>query len=382
MSRLGFPRAKSKAEMAKEQAEKAKAEADERERKAWVELLTRLKAEEEELKEELKRQQAIEQQLQQAIEDKLDMNDAQMNALKAEGQRGLEEQKAQIEILHQRRHALRDEADAHEEAANRCDENACVTLEDEVEVQKKIRENDERTAAVSQHLERKKALRTEALEDLQKLQAEETLKQDSTYGVSEDVARIVKATEKARVSMEELEQRSREIEMERRMKFNKYEELKGTIRVYCRVKGGETTAKLTYPNDPSMNFSNNAGDGPQGIEIVHSRSNATSTGTKETPHPFSFDRVYTPSATQREIFEDVGPLVDCAVDGFKVCIMAYGQTGSGKTYTMEGVNDSTAAEIGPSSSAGIIPRSIVKVFERAKGLAKEGWTYKMSCYFI
>uniref|UniRef100_A0A0D3B0B4 Kinesin motor domain-containing protein n=1 Tax=Brassica oleracea var. oleracea TaxID=109376 RepID=A0A0D3B0B4_BRAOL len=49
---------------------------------------------------------------------------------------------------------------------------------------------------------------------------------------------------------------------------------------------------------------------------------------------FKFNKVYTPAATQAEVFKDIEPLVRSVMDGFNVCIFAYGQTRSGKTYTM------------------------------------------------
>jgi hypothetical protein len=51
---------------------------------------------------------------------------------------------------------------------------------------------------------------------------------------------------------------------------------------------------------------------------------------------FKFERVYAPSASQSEVFEDVEPFVSSCLDGYNVCVFAYGQTGSGKTYSMEG----------------------------------------------
>ncbi|KAK8686850.1 hypothetical protein V6N13_085687, partial [Hibiscus sabdariffa] len=53
---------------------------------------------------------------------------------------------------------------------------------------------------------------------------------------------------------------------------------------------------------------------------------------------FEFDRVYGPHVGQAELFSDVQPFVQSALDGYNVSIFAYGQTRSGKTHTMEGSN--------------------------------------------
>ncbi|KAA8518561.1 hypothetical protein F0562_016035 [Nyssa sinensis] len=81
---------------------------------------------------------------------------------------------------------------------------------------------------------------------------------------------------------------------------------------------------------------------------------------------FTFDKVFGPSAQQRDLYEQaIIPIVNEVLEGFNCTIFAYGQTGTGKTYTMEG--DCKRSKSGPFGElppeAGVIPRAIKQIFD-------------------
>ncbi|OVA02592.1 Calponin homology domain [Macleaya cordata] len=115
---------------------------------------------------------------------------------------------------------------------------------------------------------------------------------------------------------------------ENRKLYNQVQDLKGSIRVYCRVRP-------FLPGQPSR--TSIVGHIDEGsIEII-----TPSKYGKEGRKSFSFNKAFGPSATQEEVFLDTQPLIRSVLDGFNVCIFAYGQTGSGKTHTMTGPNELT-----------------------------------------
>eukprot|EP00128_Syssomonas_multiformis_P012542 Colp12_sorted_trinity150504_noHs@12263 len=74
-------------------------------------------------------------------------------------------------------------------------------------------------------------------------------------------------------------------------------------------------------------------------------------------HQFTFDRVFAPSTTQKQIFEYAAkPIVEDVLQGYNGTIFAYGQTGSGKTFTMQGPS------LEDSNMKGVIPRIVDMVF--------------------
>uniref|UniRef100_A0A5B6YNT3 Putative kinesin-1-like n=1 Tax=Davidia involucrata TaxID=16924 RepID=A0A5B6YNT3_DAVIN len=137
-------------------------------------------------------------------------------------------------------------------------------------------------------------------------------------------------------------------------------ELKGNIRVFCRVRpllpedgAGTERAVISYPT--SMESLG------RGIDLIQSA------GQK---YPFTFDQVFTHEASQQDVFIEISQLVQSALDGYKVCIFAYGQTGSGKTYTMMGRPEAPEQK-------GLIPRSLEQIFQTSQSLSAQGWKYKM-----
>ncbi|KAI9099054.1 hypothetical protein K1719_024821 [Acacia pycnantha] len=118
---------------------------------------------------------------------------------------------------------------------------------------------------------------------------------------------------------------------ENRKLYNQLQDLKGNIRVYCRVRpwlGGESNQISTVSNVEEGSVSVITAPPKKGKKI------------------FSFNRVFGPSATQEEVFSDTQPLIRSVLDGYNVCIFAYGQTGSGKTYTMSGPDNPNEENVG------------------------------------
>ena len=132
---------------------------------------------------------------------------------------------------------------------------------------------------------------------------------------------------------------------------NRLQELKGNIRVFCKIR-----PLLAEDRSDPLKFEIN----DRTITIYKS----------EKPSKFIFDRIFGPSASIDEVFEEISQLVQSALDGYKVCVFAYGQTGSGKTYTMEGQSCNKINE-----NKGIIQKSVELMFAASKKLEEIGWSY-------
>ncbi|XP_013212160.2 kinesin-like protein KIFC2 isoform X1 [Ictidomys tridecemlineatus] len=108
-------------------------------------------------------------------------------------------------------------------------------------------------------------------------------------------------------------------------------ELKGNIRVLCRLR----------PGTPCGLVSVEAGPGGTVTTCYRGRQRR-----------FHLDWVFSPDASQEEVFGELEPAVLSCLQGYSVCIFTYGQTGTGKTYSMEG----------PPEDPGIAPRALQSLF--------------------
>ncbi|KAM9323866.1 kinesin-like protein KIFC1 [Gastrophryne carolinensis] len=162
------------------------------------------------------------------------------------------------------------------------------------------------------------------------------------------------------------------LETERRRLHNTVQELKGNIRVFCRVRP-TLQAERAFPAGHIV-FPPN-----EEKAIVLTKMEESHIGREKSQsvkYDFNFDCIFPPSTSQAAVFEEISLLVQSALDGYPVCIFAYGQTGSGKTYTMEGPDNVST------DTMGMIPRAIRQIFSSAEELRKKGWEYKFTASFL
>lgn len=147
---------------------------------------------------------------------------------------------------------------------------------------------------------------------------------------------------------------------------NTVQDLKGNIRVYCRVRppleseASKPLYNLTVVDACTIEV--------EKIELLSSVRKGKS------QHTFTFDGIFTPHSSQEDVFAEVSQMVQSALDGYNVCIFAYGQTGSGKTYTMEG----GCGE----EKYGIVPRAINMIFTCMGDLKRMGWDLTIKASFL
>ena len=146
---------------------------------------------------------------------------------------------------------------------------------------------------------------------------------------------------------------------------NEYQEAKGNVRVFCRIRPplqkelAKKQINIEYRCDNSL--------------IIKGEKKTTylnRDGVHQDIEQFQFNRIFKQENTQEEVFEEVSPLIQSSLDGFNINIFAYGQTGSGKTFTMEG-------DLSTPEKYGIVPRAVDRIFKCFNDeLSSIGWDMK------
>lgn len=226
---------------------------------------------------------------------------------------------------------------AREQLAQACNKPSIEVLEEAIKVAKEVglEANEYSAAEEKLHLEREKErLMAAVKETLAASMTVDLSDIDALREMKDKLGDAIKTAAEAGVSevhMVEADQRRKRI-------HNAIEDLKGSIRVFCRIrplssKERETGDTQVTQSSGSMTLNVDGKDG----------DDKTS---------FAFDAVFTPG-TQEQIFEDCSDLVQSAVDGYNVTVFAYGQTGAGKTFTMYGAK----------GNEGIAPKTIQELYK-------------------
>ncbi|XP_043709880.1 kinesin-like protein KIN-14I isoform X2 [Telopea speciosissima] len=179
-------------------------------------------------------------------------------------------------------------------------------------------------------------------------------------GMKEDIDRRNEQTaailKKQGAQLVELEALYKEEQVLRKRYFNIIEDMKGKIRVYCRLR--------PLSEKEIVEKESNVVTSPDEFTIEHIWKD-----DKMKQH--LYDRVFDATASQEDIFEDTKYLVQSAVDGYNVCIFAYGQTGSGKTFTI----------YGSESNPGLTPRATAELFKILKHDSNK-FSFSLKAYMV
>ncbi|CAL9027433.1 unnamed protein product [Prunus brigantina] len=223
-----------------------------------------------------------------------------------------------------------------------------------LELEKKLEGVNQELAVVKSTLATKNSEIASLQSNLKELEELREMKEDIDRK-NEQTAAILRMQG---AQLAELEVLYKEEQLLRKRYFNTIEDMKGKIRVFCRLR-------------------------PLNEKEIADKERGTTTSVDEftVEHPWkddklkqhTYDRVFDGNATQQDVFEDTRAsfLLFSSVDGYNVCIFAYGQTGSGKTYTIYGSD----------ANPGLTPRATAELFKIMKRDSNK-FSFSLKAYMV
>ncbi|KAL3149974.1 hypothetical protein ABBQ38_013330 [Trebouxia sp. C0009 RCD-2024] len=269
----------------------------------------------------------------------------------------LEKVSAERDSSNQANVALKAELDRYRDVTG----NTVEALEREKAVKAQLETQNKAQAEVNQGLQ----------EGLQVLKQQKALAEALAEGRGQEVQGLKQEVHDLTGRLTEAESRVQQGELIRRKLHNTILELKGNIRVFCRVRPlvGSDALTHTAAVDQLVQFPSSGDLLGRAIALQVPADKPQQAPQK---YDFAFDKVFAPAAGQEEVFDEISQLVQSALDGYKVCIFAYGQTGSGKTHTM----------LGTPEERGMIPRAMDQIFASSAAMEAEGWSFDMKASML
>jgi len=114
----------------------------------------------------------------------------------------------------------------------------------------------------------------------------------------------------------------RQMVSQRKALANEVLDVKGNIRVFCRVRPFLQREKDLGERSLCQHMTD------ESVTIYNPQTKKDKT--------YNYDAILGPTSSQEDAFVETKPVVEQVLEGFNVSVFAYGQTGSGKTWTMIG----------------------------------------------
>lgn len=123
----------------------------------------------------------------------------------------------------------------------------------------------------------------------------------------------------------------------RRKLLDELQDLRGSIRVYCRLM--EPTASIYDKKQNYIDMVSNEvlmlhRDRSSGA--LQGNHSSSPTVSKNSPMCFEFDGILASDVGQQDVYAEFEAVCASVLEGFKICVMSYGEANAGKTHTMLG----------------------------------------------